>query len=400
MTGRLALGLLLAVAAAACGSAPPSPTAAPTPVSTWDPRRDEIDQAEDVWKTEQPGTYAYTSTFSVDGMGSATSRVTGIDGHVEAQVLQGSGFVSSDDATIEALFGVARNALAGSGTLTVAIDQQYGYPSSLEYATDVSDGSFTRTITEFTTPGDRTANTRAREALDGALARWHGLVTPACEYTLTRIDAAASMAPAGWVVRHADGETSARAAGTTIDRAPPDKVTIEGTVTTAVRTMAAGGWVDVATDDSGMDLLLAIDPSPAVKGDGYWIRIDFTDRAAAQQREALDAARARWAAAALTKYSYTWAYDGAKGAWSWTMTMNGETGKVTRKSVGAPPVEGAFAPPRIPETFELIDQVLGAGGTVSVTYDKALGYPRRIVFVDGTVWAPKGVVTITGFKAR
>lgn len=405
MTGRLALwlalGLLLASAAAACGSAPPSPTIAPTPVSSWDPRRDEIDQAQGIWETEHPGTYAYTSTTSVDGMGSASSRVAGMDGHTEVLVLAANGFVSSDGATVEALFDVARASLDGSGTLRVAIDQRYGYPSSLAYTTDAADGSFTRTVTEFTTPGDRSAGARAREALDQALTRWNDLATPAWEYTWTRIDAAAAGTPTSWVVRHAGGETSARAAGTTIDRAPPDQVTINGTVGDAVGVMASGGWVDVSTDSAtGLDMLLAIDPSPGIKGDGYWIRVDFTDRAAEQQRKALAAAKERWAAAAPKKYAYTWAYDGEKGAWSWTMAMNGETGKVTKKSASAPPVEGAFAPPRIPETFELIGQVLDAGGTVSVTYDKTLGYPRKIVFANATEWAPRGTVTITDFKTR
>ncbi|HYO43029.1 MAG TPA: DUF6174 domain-containing protein [Candidatus Limnocylindrales bacterium] len=400
MTGRLGLGLALALAAAACGSAPSSPSPEPTPASTWDPRRDEIDQAEGVWTAEQPDTYAYTSTNFVNGMGGATSRVTGIDGHIEVQERATSAFVN-DAGTIEAMFENARAGLAGDGTVTVAVDQRYGFLASLDYHTDVTDGSYTQTVTEFVTPGDKTANARATDALNVLLDRWESVVTPAWAYTWTRVDAAAPATPTGWTVRHADGVSTATAAGSSVDVDPPSEITIDEVVGDAVGVMGRGGWVDVSADDrTGLDVLLAIDPSPGVKGDGYWIRIDFTDRAAASQKELLDAARLRWTRAKVTKATYTWAYDGDRGSWTWSIRANGDTLKFLKRSAGAPAGEAMFVRPSIRDTFDMIDEIIAEGGTVLVTYDKALGYPKKIVVGNGGSWAPKGTITITKFKTR
>ncbi len=398
MTGRLALGAMLALAVAACGSAPPSPSPVPTPESTWDPRRDEIDQAANAWAAEQPGTYAYTTTNQVQGMRAATSHVTVIDGHTE-QLDDTNGFISAGELTIEDGFDLARAGLSGDGKLTIAVDQQYGYLSSIEYATTVADGSYTRTVSGFTTPGDRTANARAREALDAYLDRWQGLATPAWEYTWTRVDALSLDAPKGFSVRHADGVTMAAAAGGSAAIETPTEATVGGTVADAVGVMGAGGWVDVSADDlTGLDALIAVDPSPTAKGDGYWIRIDFTDRAAARQREHLDAARARWASAKIRKSTYRWAYDGADGAYGWTIAANGDVLRFVKRSKGAPTGESMFVRPSIPDAFTMIDEILSSGGTVSVRYDKALGYPRKIVIANGGTAAPAGAITISGFK--
>jgi hypothetical protein len=78
--------------------------------------------------------------------------------------------------------------------------------------------------------------------------------------------------------------------------------------------------------------------------------------------------------------------------------MSGSTLKLQKKSAGAPAVDATCSPPRIRETFDLIDEVIQGGGSVLVTYDKALGYPKKIVIGDGGAWAPKGTVTIKGFK--
>jgi hypothetical protein len=398
MTGRLALGMLLAIVAAACASTPPSPTPAPTPASTWDPRRDEIDQAEGVWNAEQPGTHAYTSSLFVNGMGGSASRVTAIDGHVEVQQRTVSSLVNPA-GTIESMFEMARASLDGDGTLKVAVDQQYGFLSSIDYATDVSDGSYTATVAEFTTPGDRTANARAREALNQLLDRWRSITTPAWEYAWTRVDAASAGSPTGWIVRGTDGETTALAAGSSNAVRPPDEVTIDGTVVEAVRVMASGGWVDVSADDlTGLDVMIAVDPSPAVKGDGYWIRIDFADRAAARQRELLDAARERWTAAKVNRHSYTWAYDGDRGAWSMSIAATGDVLKFLRRSAGAPSGDSFEIRPAVSDAFRAIDEILAAGGTVLVTYDKALGYPKTIVILNGGSVASKGSITISKFK--
>lgn len=403
MTRRLALGLALALTAAACGSAPPSPSPQPTPASTWDPRRDEITQAQGVWEAEQPATYAYSLTAAGSGTGDAVNRVSHMDGHTEIQVVQASSFLDAAGLTIEGMFANALAALGGNGTLTVAIDQQYGYPSSMEYADQaVTDGSSTTTVSEFATPADRTAKARATDALNQLLDRWHSVSTPAWEYRWTRIDAAATGAPSGWVVRREDGATTALAAGSANAVEPPAEITIDGTVEDIVGVMGAGGWVDVSADSTtGLDVLIAVDPSPAIKGDGYWIRIDFTDRGAARQKELLDAARARWTAAKIKKSTYTWAYDGERGAWSFSIAATGDTLKVLRRSQGAPTGDTNDIRPSIPDAFSAIDEILGTGGTVSVTYDKALGYPKKIVVTNGgTIGWPKGTITITKFKTR
>lgn len=182
----------------------------------------------------------------------------------------------------------------------------------------------------------------------------------------------------------------------------PEDVTVNGTVVAAAKVIASGGWVDVAVDDlTGLNALFAVDPSPAVKGDGYWIRIEFTDRAAARQRELLDAAKARWAAAKIKKSSYVWAYDGQRGTWSMSVAASGDTVKVLKRSAGAPSGDTTDIRPAIPAAFSAIDEILGTGGTVAVTYDKALGYPKTIVVTNGgTSGWPKGTITITKFKAR
>jgi hypothetical protein len=393
--------MALALVAAACGSSPPPASVAPAPTSTWDPRRDEIDHAAAIWAAEQPATYAYTSTMTVDGMGMAATHVSGIDGHVEQLARVTSSSVSSDALTVEAGFEAARAGLARDDTITVDIDQRYGYLASLGLATDVPDGGSTRTVTEFTTPGDRAASGRAQDALSLLLDRWAGLSTPAWEYTWTRVEASSPGTPTGWVVRRVDGSTTAVAAGSSNEVSPPASITIDGTVAEAVGVVAAGGWVDVAVDDlTGLDVLMAVDPSPAVKGDGYWIRIDFTDRAAARQRELLDAATVRWAAAKLKKHSYTWAYDGQSGAWSIAVSATGDVLKLGKRSAGAPTGDGFEIRPAVADAFTAIDEILAAGGTVTVTYDKALGYPRKIVITNGGAVAGKGTITISRFKSR
>jgi hypothetical protein len=400
MAGRLALGLALALAAAACGNAPPSPSPVATPASTWDPRRDEITQAQGIWEAEQPPTYAYTLTAVGSGTGAAVNRVTHMDGHTEIQVVQVSTFMDASGLTIEGMFANALAGLGGDDRLTIAIDPQYGYPTSVERADQASTGSTTTAVSEFTTPGDRTAKARATDALTQLLDRWHGLSAPDWEYRWTRVDAASSGAPTGWVVRHEDGATTALAAGSTAAVAPPSEVTIDGTVQDVVGVMGAGGWIDVSADaQTGLDAVIAVDPSPAVKGDGYWIRIDFTDRGAARQKELLDAARARWTAAKVKKATYQWAYDGERGAWTLSIAATGGTVKVLRRSPGAPSGDTVDIRPAVTAAFDAIDEILSTGGTVAVTYDKALGYPKKIVVGNGgTAGWPKGTISITKFK--
>jgi hypothetical protein len=402
MATRLRLGVTLAVLVAACGSPTVTPpSVAPSP--TWDPRRDQVDQAQAVWEVERPGTVAYTTVDLVDGHGTTSVRVTEMDGNVETHVLQAGSLAPADGGAslaIDSLFDRARAALEGDAEVVMTFDQFYGYPVRIEAGSTTADGPGTVEVTAFITPADRTGATRAREALDRVLQRWGSLPSPAWEYTWSRFAAADSAGTAStWRVRHEDGATTVSAEGGSGDSVPPEAVTIEGTVATAVSTLAAGGWVDVAADPGTLDLLIAIDPSPSMQGDAYWIRIDHTDLYAETSRAALEAAKDRWAAAGLERFAYAWRYAGEDGTFGWNVTINRDTAKL-KPTKGAPPVEASFVAPRIPELFDLIDQVLASGGTVLVTYERRLGYPTRVEIVSAGDFAPTGVITITGLKQR
>ncbi len=158
--------------------------------------------------------------------------------------------------------------------------------------------------------------------------------------------------------------------------------------------------MDVSTDAAtGLDLLAAVDPSPSAKGDAYWIRIDHTDLAAEKAAEDLAAAQKRWATAAPKRHSYSWHYEGPGADWSYRVAMNGDKATI-KPGKGAPPVADSFAAPRVPEMFALIERALAAGGSVTATYDRKLGYPTRIVLPTVTESTPEGVITITDFRAK
>jgi hypothetical protein len=157
--------------------------------------------------------------------------------------------------------------------------------------------------------------------------------------------------------------------------------------------------VDVAIDPDGYDTLIAVDPSPSATGDGWWIRIDHTDRFAERARQELDEARTRWTTSGLDRYSYRWTWDGSDGAWSWGVNLRGDKVKL-KPSAGAPAIEQTFVAPQIDDLFALVESVLAAGGSVDVTYDKTLGYPTRVAFTEATELAPRGVVTITKLRER
>jgi hypothetical protein len=325
-----------------------------------------------------------------------------MDGHVELQAVSGETPAASGvDPTVEGAYEAARSVLEGDGTLDVEIEQLYGYLSDVAYTTASGGGSWTRAIDDFTTAATRASAARAREALDAIGRRWGSIGSPAWEYTWSRFSAADAAGPvAGWRVHHEDGKTTVTAADGTSGAPPPDAVTIGGTVASLAAVLAAGGWVDVATDAvTGLNMLVAVDPSPSVRGDAYWIRVETTDLAAQHAAKTLASARDRWAESRPKRYSYTWRFAGGDRAWTYRVTVDGA--KVTVKpGEGAPPVAESFAAPDVDGTLDLVERVLAGGGTVSATYDKKLGYPVRIVLPAATGTTPAGEITIDGFKTR
>ena len=400
--GLAAAWLVAAWLVAACGGPVITPPPV-TPAPTRDPRGDVIDQAEAAWKAQQPDTYAYTSSLTRGGDGTVTTyRVTGMDGHVERQAISGGAPAdSADPPTVEGAYDAARAALAGDGSLDLEVDQLYGYLGSVAYTAATPGGTWSRSIDDFTTAATRSSAARAREALDELQRRWAAVGSPAWEYTWSRFTAAdAPGATAGWRVHHEDGSTTITAADGSSDATPPDAVTIGGTVASLAAVLAAGGWVDVAADAvTGLDALVAVDPSPSVRDDAFWIRIDTTDLAAQHAAKALASARDRWSGARPKRYSYTWRFAGADRAWTYRVSVNGD--KVTIKpGEGAPPVAESFAAPDVTGTFDLVERVLAGGGGVSATYEKKLGYPTRVVLPSATGTTPAGEITIDGFKTR
>jgi hypothetical protein len=394
--------LAAALVVAACGGPAVTPSPVATPSATWDPRRDVIDQAEAVWKAHQPGTYAYTATLAGDDGAVTAYRATGMDGRVELQPIAGQPPAdAAGTMTVEDLYEAVRSRLDADGELAFTVDELYGYVSDASYTASAGDGSWTRAIEDFTTAATRASAARARDALAQVQQRWATLPSPAWEYTWSRIPAVATAGEAAvWRVRHEDGKTTASAANGTPGAATPEEATIGGTVAALAAVLAAGGWVDVATDAAaGLDLLAAVDPSPSVKGDAYWIRIDYTDLAAEQAAETLAAARDRWSGAGLKRYAYTWRFEGPGRAWTYRVSVNGDKATI-KAGDGTPPVEGSFAAPRIDDMLDLVERVLAAGGTVSAAYDKKLGYPTRIVLPAATETTPEGEITITDFRAK
>jgi hypothetical protein len=397
----VALATSLAVVAGACGSTsvttpPPSSGAAPSP--TWNPRIAEIDSFVAVWEAQQPPAYAYTVTHEADGTGGGAWHATHIDGRTESLELRATqAGANASPYLVEGAFDRARELLSAGGTTTYDVDQQYGYLARLRYEqpSGASDQSFTDTVTDFTTPGDRTAAERARTSLDEALGRWNAYASPAWQYTWTRYAAADTPASATtYTVRHQDGRTVAVQADGTTDAAPPREATIEGTVATVMAVLAGGGWVDVSADAAtGLNLLIAVDPSPSATGDGYWIRVAVADLAKQSAAKALASARDRWSTAGLKKYSYTWTYDGC-AQYSARVIIRADALKAKGRSSAA--CEASPIRPSVTDLFAAIAGTLDSGGRVSATYDKKLGFPTKVVFGAGP--DPARTITITGFK--
>jgi hypothetical protein len=398
---RLGAAVLLV---AACGSDPATPGPA-TPAPTADPRLEEVAEGRGVWERQRPSTVAYTTVEDRAGGPSTVVHVTEMDGRSEVQAVTVGRDAPEVGAaqTIEGILDRAAAALEQpGGEVAITYDLQYGYVSRLDQSLpDVTDAVASVEVRDLTTAADRTSASRARAGLDSLLQAWKAPRSPTWDYTWSRFTAADTASSATtYRVHHEDGATTIAAEdGAAGSAAPPDAATIEGTVETAVGVLAAGGWVDVAADDAGLDALISIDPSPSVKGDAYWIRIDYTDLYAVQAREALAAARARWSATAPDRLSFRWRYEGPGGSWGWNVSLNGDVARL-KPTAGAPAVESSFVAPRIDALFDLVEAIVDGGGRVKVTYDGALGYPTTVVIDQGVGVAPEGTITISKLKPR
>jgi hypothetical protein len=402
-TFGVALGLALVVAA--CSSTPPPtpPPATPAP-STWDPRADAIEQHAGVWQGHQPAAYAYTLDHEA---GTASGQawqyhVSGLEGATQVQHLSGPALPDAalGDVTVDGLFQRARDALSDPG-FQVAFDDRTGYPTKLTFTGGSEGDAGVETVRDFRTPTTQGEVARAQAALGAVLQRWHAVDAPRWAYTWSRIPAASSGGqPITWNVSHAKGATTAKPVAAGNVPLTANDVSVDGTVSAIQAVLVSGGWADVVMeDDPGLGILIAVDPKPGARGDAYWIRIAWTDLARQASISEVDAAKARWATAQLTDYSYTWDYRGAGGPLSYKVSRHAGTTTVTPNGA-TPAARPAWATPLVEDTFSMIDAVLAEGGTVDATYDDALGYPTRLEMHPAGGSGANGVVTIKGFKHR
>ncbi len=358
-----------------------------------------------MWERQRPSTVAYTTVEHRASGQETVVHVAEMDGRAEVQPVS----MAPDAPEIGAaqtIGGILDRAAAAleqpGGEVSISYDVLYGYVSRLDQRLpDGADAQASVEVRDLTTAADRTSASRARAALDSLLQAWNAPRSPTWEYTWSRFTAADTVSSATtYRVHHEDGATTVAAEGGAAgDAAPPDAATIGGTVEAAVGVLAAGGWVDVAADVEGLDVLVSIDPSPSARGDAYWIRIDYTDLYAVQAREALAAARARWSAAAPERYAFRWRYEGPGGSWGWNVTLNGDDAEF-KPTAGAPPVGSSFVAPRIDALFDLVGAIVDGGGKVKVVYDTALGYPKTVAVTQGGGAAPNGTITISKLKVK
>ena len=143
-----------------------------------------------------------------------------------------------------------------------------------------------------------------------------------------------------------------------------EDVSLDGTVLAIQNVLGSGGWVDVAPEEApGLGVLIAVDPQPGAKGDAYWIRIAWTDLALRAAITEIEAAKARWATAQLTDYSYLWAFQGDDGNLAYRVSRDGEKATVKPENGSPAPEARSYAAPRIEDTFAMIEAVLAQGGT-------------------------------------
>jgi len=350
-TTGVALGL--ALVAAACSSSPPPtpPPATPAP-SVWDPRADAIDQHAGVWRGHQPAAYAYTLDHEAATAGGQAWQyhVSGLEGATQVQHVSGPPLpdASLGEVTIDGLFQRAHEALVDPG-FQIAFEDRAGYPAKLTFTGGGEGEAGTETVEDFRTPTTTGEVARAQAALETILQRWHAVDAPRWAYTWSRIPASSSAGqPITWNVSHTKNGTTAKAMAAGNVPLTGDDVSIDGTVSAIQSVLVSGGWADVVMeDDPGLGVLIAVDPQPGARGDAYWIRIAWTDLARQASISELDSAKARWATAQLTDYSYSWTYQGEGGPLSYKVSRHAGTTTVTPTG-GTPvarPVYATGVPP-------------------------------------------------------
>jgi hypothetical protein len=411
-TRRAVAGVVLAALVVGCAvpssATPPAEASTASPTTTVsvtsDPRFAEVDAAQAKWVARQPSGYAFTFTHvGPSGLGpSWRYRVTSFDGQVQVQALDGWDGSRDDLARIsmDGLFETARQGIAFGDTV-VAFDPDLGYPIEISQAPEpsIADGDWSETATEFMTvtrDADRAALTR--EVARTARAAWVRWQPSAYAYSWQRFGTTGPRSGTAWHVRYTDGQASIDPDPASDGALPSTAAEVGPTFDAIEAALDAGAWVDLTIDHvNGLPLLAAIDPSPDVSGDGYWIRIDFQDIADEEAKIAVRAAADRWAAAALKRFSYTWRYRGDLDPLTYGMTLDGDVATV-RPSPGTPGPEAAsYATPRINETLRMIETVLVDGGHVVATYDARLGYPVRVTIDPASDAGPPGTITITDF---
>jgi hypothetical protein len=396
---------VFALAVAACGS-PTTPTAAPaTPSESWNPARDVVDQGEAVWKVQQPGAFAYTIEMTGgplgDGAG-ARYRVASLEGHPEALFLNGTADPPLDgaDVGIPALFDAIGAAYDAGADVTVDIDPTYGYPRSASVTGSTPETSWSATIEELAVAGSPASTAITQDAMEKMRDHWPRTVAGDWAYTWSRFRAKDGPDVATtWNVRWEGDKLHTSSESEAAGVVPSDTATPTGTLDLIQHEFSAGAWADLSTDsDSGDETLIAIDPSPTVDGDGYFIRISFTDLQAKRARSAQASAAKRWSRNEPTVYTYTWHYSGAGKDLDYKVSVDGN--KVSIKALnGSPPAKQAWVSPRIKDTLAMLGDVLDQDGIVVATYDKKLGYPVKARMTPHGDAGREGTITITAFQA-
>lgn len=370
-----------------------------------DPRAALIDEAATRWAAGRPPSYAFVFThLGPGGTGwDWRHRVVSLEGRVQSQWLGGLAQARADAVdrmTVDGLFSTARWALGAQGQTQMTFDPALGYPTRIDHHDESpSDGSWTETATEFASSLDPDRAPRLREVIDEARAAWKRWAAGDFAYTWRRF--AASAGPwtgTAWLVQSSAGQVTSESGPASDGALPADAASVASTFDTVEAALDAGAWVDLTVDaTSGLPLLVAVDPVPSATGDGYWMAITFRDMEGEVATSALEAAKTRWAAAGLQRFSYTWRYRGALAPLTYHVVMEGEVSHL-RRDPGTPvPEARSYAAPRIDDSFRMIEEVLAEGGHVRATYDPVLGYPLRVE-VDPLGWAgAKGVITISDF---
>ena len=406
--------LLLAVLVGACSqsgempstmasrAASLAPSPGPTATGPVDSSAIALEEAERRWEKRHASSYAFTlARLGPPGHGwDSHYRVTVLAGHVEVAQLDGLTLsTGADELGIDGLFDSIRAVRARPGGLLVTFDPDLGYPALVTYLNpNSSDGDSSQTITDFRSAADREQD-RTEASIRAGLKAWKLWEPRAYEY-VWRLFTAADGPGSGtaWVVRRADGRTSATADPVSDLAIPADAASITSTLDRVASELDAGAWVDLTVDPiSGVPKLVGVDPSTAIDGDEYWIRIDFTDTERQQAVAALEAAKDRWSSAGLRRYSYTWRYRGDLDPLTYFMTFDGERAAV-RRSPGTPiPEARAYATPRMDDTFALLEGVLAQGGRITATYDPKLGFPVRVEVQPAGDLGARGVITLEDF---